>query len=379
MNIETDTEFTPIKWETRNDELWNLYKHRTQYSPLPLVVTEGPEHIVRYANPAFCELAQKEPEELSGLPFARAVPEGEGNECLALLDRVFASGTTESISEQTHADESESPCYWAYSVWAVLEGEEVPPGVMIQVSEVSESVRVYRRRTEVGEALMLFGVKQHGFLEAAKAIGQKLQLAIRETEHRAKNSLQTISSFLSMQIRENPQAVPSIELSKLQMQIKTIAAMHDLLTAERREGERITIASLGVTLQKLLPIWQTIIGREPLEWNCDELKLPIRPLTTLLTVINELICNAVKHGAYQVGLRVTVKDGKVAIELSDNGPGFPDEFTVAGGGSFGLMYVDTVVKSELKGTIAFKNSPMGGALVEINFPVLEESASSPLQ
>jgi PAS domain-containing protein len=47
---------------------------------------EGVTHIVRHVNPAFCRLAEIKEEDLLGKPFDLAVPEGDEDGCLALLD-----------------------------------------------------------------------------------------------------------------------------------------------------------------------------------------------------------------------------------------------------------------------------------------------------
>jgi PAS domain-containing protein len=58
-----------------------------------MVAVEGATHVVSYLNPAFARLAGKAAAELIGRPFAEAVPEGAGNGCLPLLDRLFRTGT----------------------------------------------------------------------------------------------------------------------------------------------------------------------------------------------------------------------------------------------------------------------------------------------
>src|SRR5581483_11075316 len=79
-----------------------LCQYFSAQSPQPMVAVEGPAHIVRYLNPAFARLAGKTPDELIGRPFAEAVPEGAENECVALLDRIFRSGTPDNLAEQEH-------------------------------------------------------------------------------------------------------------------------------------------------------------------------------------------------------------------------------------------------------------------------------------
>src|SRR5688500_5869258 len=90
--------------DTRDDpfELSRLCRSVFELSPQPMVAAEGRAHIVRYVNDAFARLAGKERAELIGRPFAEAVPEGEENGCLPLLDRVYCTATPEILAEQAH-------------------------------------------------------------------------------------------------------------------------------------------------------------------------------------------------------------------------------------------------------------------------------------
>src|SRR5581483_3626195 len=94
-----------------------LCQYLSALSPQPMVAVEGPAHIVRYVNPAFARLAGSTADELIGRPFAEAVPEGAENGCVALLDRVFRTGTPDTLPEQEHR-RAES-CYWSYAAWAI--------------------------------------------------------------------------------------------------------------------------------------------------------------------------------------------------------------------------------------------------------------------
>ncbi|MCE9531940.1 MAG: PAS domain-containing protein, partial [Planctomycetes bacterium] len=70
-------------------DLSRLCRYFSERSPQPMVAVEGPTHIVRYLNPAFARLAEKDSDKLIGLPFAEALPAKIGNQCLVLLDRVL--------------------------------------------------------------------------------------------------------------------------------------------------------------------------------------------------------------------------------------------------------------------------------------------------
>jgi PAS domain-containing protein len=66
-------------------------------SPLPTAALEGAEHIICYANPAFCLLIGKSHQELIGKPFCSAAPAPD--ECRPLLDRVNETGQAEIYTQ----------------------------------------------------------------------------------------------------------------------------------------------------------------------------------------------------------------------------------------------------------------------------------------
>ncbi|MBP3959857.1 PAS domain-containing protein [Gemmata sp. G18] len=145
-------------------ELSRLCRYFSERSPQPMVAVEGAAHIVRYFNPAFGRLAGKSSAELIGHPFAEAVPEGGANGCLPLLDRVFRTGEPESLAEQEHRQVV--PAHWSYSMWAVLGADEIPVGVVIQVTDATEVAAFRHRTTAMNEALMVSSVRQHELIDA---------------------------------------------------------------------------------------------------------------------------------------------------------------------------------------------------------------------
>lgn len=94
-----------------------------------MVAVEGLTSIIRHVNAAFLKLVGATRADLNGRRFAQAVPEGEANGCVALLDRVYRTGTPETLLEQKHGESPE--VYWSYSVWAILGLDQRPAGVMI--------------------------------------------------------------------------------------------------------------------------------------------------------------------------------------------------------------------------------------------------------
>lgn len=148
-----------------------LGRNMTEQSPLPVVAVSGPTHLIGYLNPAFARLLGGEPQVLIGRPFAEAVPEGAGNGCLALLDRVFRTGTPENLSEQEHHQPRPQPVYWSYAGWAILGADDRPEGVMIQVTDATEAAVDRRHATAMNEALLISATRQHELTAAAESLG----------------------------------------------------------------------------------------------------------------------------------------------------------------------------------------------------------------
>lgn len=169
-------------------DLWSLCLPVTEHAPLPMAAVEGASHIVRYVNPAFCRLLDKPREELVGKPFAEKMPEKD--ECLALLDRVYRTGKSESHTG--HEQSEPRPVFWSYAMWPVI-ADEGPVGVMIQVTETAKS---HDLTIAMNEALVLGSVRQHELTEAADSLNAQLQAEISEHK-RTEESLQLAQAQLS--------------------------------------------------------------------------------------------------------------------------------------------------------------------------------------
>lgn len=183
-------------------DLPRLCRYFSELSPQPMLAVEGSNHVVRHLNAAFARLAGRSAEELIGRPFAEALPEGDANGCLALLDRVFRTGTAETLLEQAHRQTL--PAFWSYSMWAILGSDERPVGVMVQVSDATEVTTFRAQSMAMNESLLLSSLKQHELTETAEKLNDSLteRTQALADEHRRKDE------FLAMLAHElrNPLA-----------------------------------------------------------------------------------------------------------------------------------------------------------------------------
>src|ERR1043166_10165963 len=193
-----------------------------EHAPLPMAMVEGSSHVVRNVNTAFCRLLDIPAEQLVGKPFRGMLPQKDG--CADLLDRVYRTGTTESLTEQQYPAPHR---VWCYTMWPVITAER-PLGVMIQVAATTT---VQEQTVAMNSALMLASVRQHEFTEAGRLLNAQLQEEITERKqaeealHRAQAQLADHAGRLEEQVAER-----TAELTSTNRQLEAIvnSIAHDL-------------------------------------------------------------------------------------------------------------------------------------------------------
>jgi len=159
----------------------------TGYAPLPLATVEGADHIMRYANPAFCRLLDKPVADIVGKPFADLLPDKD--ECLKQLDWVFWMRRPATHTEQGQGEPQS--VFWSYSMWPVMVDERAV-GVVIKVTETET---LHEHTVAMNEELMLGSVRQHELTEAADLSNAQLQAEIIDRK-RAEEGLRRAQALL---------------------------------------------------------------------------------------------------------------------------------------------------------------------------------------
>ena len=321
-----------------------LCRYLSERSPLPMVAVEGATHVVIYFNPAFARLIGGERKDIVGRPFAEAVPEGDGNGCLALLDRVFRTGIPEDLPEQEHRHLRPGPVYWSYAVWAILGEDERPAGVMIQVTDSTETALFRRQAAAMNEALIISSTQQHELAEVAGSLSERLQVAVRARDrflavmsHELRNPLAALSTGLQLLIlagddpalAENSAAMKSMMERQLKQLVWLVDDLLDVgrITAGklRLRVDRVDLASVvedavdasrplidqhGHHLTVTLPAGPVLVDADPIR---------------LSQVIQNLLNNAAKYTERGGHIWLTVgRDGdEISVRVRDTGIGIP--------------------------------------------------------
>ncbi|MGW3243174.1 ATP-binding protein [Streptomyces sp. NPDC001070] len=163
------------------------------------------------------------------------------------------------------------------------------------------------------------------------------------------------------------------EVSRLVTLADTLLDLEQLDSGEHIQRTDVALSRL---LDDASAPYRTAAGRDgrTLTTAYDETSVHVDP-RWLWTAIGTLLDNALRHGAGVIGLRATVRDGRLRLSVTDEGPGFPadflphafDRFTRAEtsrttpGTGLGLALVAAVAASH-DGTVHAENTSPGAAV-----------------
>jgi len=319
-----------------------LGRYFSERSPQPMVALEGTTWIVRHVNDAFLRLTGVNRSQLIGHPFARTVPEAQANGCMAMLDRVHRTGKPESLAEQKHGETP--PVYWSYAVWAILADDGRPAGVMIQVTDSTETAIFRAQAAEMNQSLLRSAIRQHELVEMADALNARLHIAIKEKEyfiavlsHELRTPLTPV--LLAAAVLQDDQRLEPDARALMQMINRNVALearlIDDLLDMTRLERGKLDLDRRPVDLLEIVAgavetcRAQLEAGKLTLEVDTGEGPLIVEAdANRLQQVVSNLLRNAIKFtpagGWVRVRSRCEVQS--CWVEVSDSGAGIDPEF-----------------------------------------------------
>ncbi len=316
-------------------DIGRLCRYFSELSPQPMVAVEGETHIVRHLNATFARLAGKKAAELLGRPFAEAVPEGEENKCLSLLDRVYRTGTQEILVEQEHGQTP--PVYWSYSVWAILGAEERPVGVIIQVTDATEMAIFRRQVVAMNEQLLLSGTRQHELTESAERANRLKDEFLATLSHELRTPLTAIVGW--SEILGSPKLDPVTSLRAIEV-IRRNARMQVQMVDDLLDVSRIITGKLRMSVQPVdlgTVIIAAVDGLRPAA-EAKEIRLQLQldspagqvsgDPDRLQQVAWNLLSNAIKFTPKGGGVMVRLErvESHLEVTVSDTGVGIAKEF-----------------------------------------------------
>ena len=216
---------------------------------------------------------------------------------------------------------------------------------------VEEAVRRRRLQREHDEAQ-----------EQVRLARDRAEAMLREVNHRVGNSLQLVSSFMSLQLRHLADEGARAALKESQARIEAVAHVHrrlytsgDMTSVDMDEYLKGLIDELGKSVGPGAGSPAITLEVEPLRVSTDQ-------AVSLGVVVTELVTNAVKY-AYAPGqggeIRVILRadaDGRALLTVEDDGPGMGDG-SPKGTGLGGKII--SAMASGLRSTVEFDRAHKG--------------------
>lgn len=197
--------------------------------------------------------------------------------------------------------------------------------------------------------------------------------AIREIHHRVKNNLQTVTSLLRLQMRNDLSASSASAFQEALNRIYSISSVYELiLENEDNAEEKVDVIALSKKIgHKMVGTSNT--SSIQLTFHDDNVQLfcHSKKAVSLALIICELLQNALKYafiGREEGTIDIQFQQDAYSISLyiSDNGVGMQEVKA-----SFGMEIITRLVEYDLAGTFSIIPSEQG-THTHIQFPVSEE-------
>lgn len=332
-----------------------LEERRRQTNLLETILENTDAHLVYldrnfnfiWVNSAYARACRRSREEFVGRNHFELYPNDENE---AIFKKVRDTGEPARFIEKPFVfpDMPErGTTYWDWTLIPLKNAQGEVESFVFSLSDVTEKVKtrqqlleVERLRTQMAEAIAL------------------------EINHRMKNNLMLVSGILDLQLNNQfglPDATTALRQAKAR--IAALSTVHEQMY--ERRSERVDLSGVLRRIAEMV-VGGLATNEVQLSISDTPLLISSRAATVLALVGNELVTNALKHGAGDSvsGKRrvdVTLSHQNKAVNLSvwSAGNPLPPDFDLAKQAGLGLRLCQELIEGQLRGRFELQSSNDG--------------------
>jgi two-component sensor histidine kinase len=264
-------------------------------------------------------------------------------------------------------------------VVAVRSSSEFPGVLSVSAVDVSAALAAWKTRAGLLAAagagvvaLISLLSRSASRVGAEKEARRRLEFASHEVQHRMKNSLQLIGSFIRLRARGAAHPETKQELALISNQLTALSKIQALLDVNEEPGAVDVVAVLEHLCSRIETAHGVTLARDLKGRRMMESGMAGR----VAIILNELVTNALKHGDGRV--RIEVADDPEVFEMTVANGGRPlsPEFSMSGQTGFGLNAMKSVAESMGAELVAREKGLLGGAEFCLRIPATEVGTKS---
>jgi len=201
-------------------------------------------------------------------------------------------------------------------------------------------------------------VRQRAVQALEKSLHEKEAL-LKEVHHRVKNNMQIVTSLLNLQVRQTVNPVVVAALRDTQNRIRSMALLHENLYQLGNLAEANFATYVKNLCAHLTRVYDVAGRRIELQVEVDDMALDLESAIPCGLIITELVSNAIKHafpdertGKIVIAIHYD-SEGRLVLQMTDNGIGFTPKPAAAKSDSLGIQLVQSLTE-QLNGRLEYE-------------------------
>ncbi len=186
-----------------------------------------------------------------------------------------------------------------------------------------------------------------------------------------KNNLQTVAALLRLQSRRITSVEAKAALEEAVRRVGSIAVVHETLS--QGFADEVEFDDVADQLRAMVGDLSAAGGEVASSRVGSFGTISADMATALAMILVEVMQNSIEHGlggdAGHLTMRVTRTEGRLRIDVDDDGAGLPAGFVLEESSSLGLSIVRTLVDADLAGTFTLGPCPGGGTRATVDVPL----------